>query len=120
MTSLTQTLGEIPCLGVDETELKQSYRQNPWPIDLPAGMIQRPELMALNQAVFPQLHEKFGGRKDELERHGLAFTLYQHGVTVFAKNMDEAFNNLARIESCARSYIYGQSIQANARAGARV
>ena len=115
MTSLVQTLGEIPCLGADETKLKNEYRRNPSAIDIPPGMVQRPELMALNQVVFPQLHEKFDSRKHELERHGLAFMLYQHGVTVFAKNMDEAFNNLARIEACARTYIYSQMILANER-----
>jgi len=104
---LMQTLGEVPCLRAEDQRIKEEYLRNPYPVSVPPAMNHRPEIVAVSQRILPQIKEKFGHRKDELKKHGLAFTTYQHGVTVFARNMDEAFNNLARVEASARTYIYG-------------
>lgn len=107
---LIQTLGEVPCLRADDKQIKDEYLRNPYPIKVPPAMNYRPEVVAVVQRILPQIKEKLGHRKDELEKHGLAFTTYKHGVTAFARNMDEAFNNLARVEASARAYIYGSLI----------
>lgn len=103
---LMQTLGEVPCLRADDQKIKEEYFRNPYPVEVPSAMDDRPEIVAVNSVIVPQIGEKFGHRKHELERHGMAFTTYQHGVYVFARNMDEAFNNLARVEAAARTSIY--------------
>lgn len=107
---LMQTLGEVPCLRVEDSEIKAEYFRSPYPVDVPEAMDNRPEVVAVNLQIIPQIEEHFGHRKQELERHGMAFTIYQHGLYVFARNIDEAFNNLARVEASARTYIYGNSI----------
>ncbi|MGE0129554.1 MAG: class II aldolase/adducin family protein [Blastocatellales bacterium] len=107
---LMQTLGEVPCIKVEDQRIKEEYFRQPYPIEVPAAMEHRPEIVAVNQRIVPQIKEKLGHRKHELEKHGLAFTTYQHGIYVFARNMDEAFNNLARVEASARTYIYGSLI----------
>jgi len=107
---LMQTLGEAPCLRVEDQRIKEEYFRRPYPVEVPAAMNYRPDIVAVNQQIVPQIKEKLGHRQHELEKHGLAFTTYQHGVYVFARNMDEAFNNLARVEASARTYIYGSLI----------
>ncbi|MGE0129555.1 MAG: class II aldolase/adducin family protein [Blastocatellales bacterium] len=112
---LMQTLGEVPCLRADDKQIKDDYFRNPYPVKVPPAMNYRPEVAAVSQRILPQVKEKLGHRKDELAKHGLAFTTYKHGVTAFARNMDEAFNNLARVEASARTYIYGSPIQGRER-----
>jgi ribulose-5-phosphate 4-epimerase/fuculose-1-phosphate aldolase len=107
---LMQTLGEVPCLRAEDQQIKDDYFRNPYPIDVPDAMENRPEIVAVNLQLVPQIEKHFGHRKHELERHGLAFTAYQHGTYVFARNIDEAFNNLARVEASARTYIYSSLI----------
>lgn len=107
---LAQTLGAVPCIRVEDQQIKEEYFRNPYPVTVPDAMDNRPDIVAVNQQIVPQLKSKLGHRAAELERHGLAFTTYQHGIYVFARNMDEAFNNLARIEASARTYIYGSLI----------
>lgn len=107
---LMQTLGEVPCLRVEDQQIKDEYFRNPYPIEVPDAMDNRPEIVAVNLQLVPQIDKHFGHRKQELERHGLAFTAYQHGLYVFARNMDEAFNNLARVEASARTAIYSAAI----------
>lgn len=104
---LMQTLGEVPCLKAEDQQIKEEYLRRPYPVAVPPAMNYRPELVAVAQQILPQIKAKLGHRQQELEKHGLAFLTYRHGVTTFARNMDEAFNNLARIEASARTYIYG-------------
>lgn len=107
---LMQTLGEVPCLRVEDERIKEEYLRQPYPVTVPAAMNHRPEIVAVNQQLIPQIKQRLGHRAHELERHGLAFTVYQHGIYVLARNMDEAFNNLARVEASARTYLYGSLI----------
>jgi len=107
---LIQTLGEVPCLRAEDQQIKDDYFRNPYPIDVPDAMENRPEIVAVNLQLVAQIDKNFGHRKQELERHGLAFTTYQHGIYVFARNIDEAFNNLARVEASARTAIYSSAI----------
>ena len=107
---LMQTLGEVPCLRVEDKQIKDEYLRNPYPVEVPDAMDNRPDIVAVNLQLVPQIDKHFGHRKQELERHGLAFTVYQHGLYVFARNMDEAFNNLARVEASARTAIYSSAI----------
>lgn len=107
---LIQTLGEVPCIKVEDKKIKDDYFAAPYPVNVPPCMANRPDIVAVNNEVIKQIESKMGSRRAELEGHGLAFTEYQHGIFVFAKSIDEAFENLARIESSARNYIYGSMI----------
>ncbi len=101
------TLGAVPCLAANDAEVKSSYRADPTPFDMPEGMVQRPDVAVINVLhLIPQLKEEMSGRAEELRRHGLAFTVYRHGVFAFARNLDEAFDNLNRVESSARTAIH--------------
>src|SRR5262249_36470987 len=79
---LMQRLGEAPCIKVEDQRKKEEYSPQPYPVEVPAAMDYRPDIVAVNQQIVPQIKEKLGHRRHELEKHGLAFTAYQHGVYV--------------------------------------
>ncbi len=45
-------------------------------------------------------------RADEITQHGLAFTIYRHGVVAMARGLYEATENLARVEVSARIALF--------------
>ncbi len=51
-----------------------------------------------------------GKRSQELKRHGLVFTVYKHGIFVLARNIDEAFDNLLRVEKNAQTQIFASML----------
>ncbi|MCK9421228.1 MAG: class II aldolase/adducin family protein [Bacteroidales bacterium] len=108
--NLMDILGEVPCLKAEDAKIKKEFKINDH-TSIPEGMIQRPDVAEIFISyIIPQLKTKFLPRKKELEKHGLAFTIYKHGVFVFARNLDEAFENLMRVEASARNYILSQEL----------
>ena len=112
---LLDTLGEVPCLVTDDFKIKNDFLKNPTSVEIPDAMVQRKDVadVYINH-ILPQIKTLIYPRKEELQRHGLAFTLYRHGVYVLARNIDEAVENLNRVESSARAFIYS-SIVNNAK-----
>jgi len=107
---LMQTLGEVPCLRAEDQQIKDESSVTHTRSKFPTRWTTAPKLWPSTCNCVPQIEKHFGHRKQELERHGLAFTTYQHGIYVFARNIDEAFNNLARVEASARTHIYSSAI----------
>jgi ribulose-5-phosphate 4-epimerase/fuculose-1-phosphate aldolase len=106
-TNEADTLGHIPCLIADDATIKANQRANPTVINLPEGMVQRPDVAAVNlRHLIPQLRQRLAPRAAELTRHGLAFLIYRHGAFAIARHLDEAFDNLHRVEATARTAIY--------------
>ncbi|RCG31954.1 class II aldolase/adducin family protein [Sphaerisporangium album] len=104
VTNRLDILGEVPCLAADDTSVKRGFIADPVPLDLPEGMTPRAEAAAVNLLhIEPQIERVLGARESELAHHGLAFLLYRHGVFVFARTGEEAFDNLARVEEAART-----------------
>lgn len=106
-TNLMDTLGEVPCFYANDLQIKEDVRSGKVKLKIPEAMVQRPDVAAIFLFhIIPQFGKKFLSRKKELEKHGLAFTIYKHGLFAFARNIDEAFENLARVEFSARVAIY--------------
>ncbi len=111
-TNQLDTLGEVPCLAAADAAVKASYLANPIPFDMPEGIVQRADVAAVNVLhLVPQLVARLGPRRGELERHGLAFLVYRHGVFAFARLIDEAFDNLHRVEVGARTALYQATLK---------
>ncbi len=112
VTNGSDTLGEVPCLYCEDAEVKEAARRNASNTRVPSGIVQRPDVYAVNtNFLIPQLLDKFLQRADELERHGLAFTVYRHGIYLFARTVDETVENLARLEASARTAILSQAVR---------
>jgi ribulose-5-phosphate 4-epimerase/fuculose-1-phosphate aldolase len=74
------------------------------PLDLPEGMVQRPEVAAVNLLEYrPQLEQLIAPRAGEMERHGLAFTLYRHGAFTVGRHLEETVDLMLRLEETART-----------------
>ncbi|MEU0722865.1 class II aldolase/adducin family protein [Streptomyces sp. NPDC006140] len=104
VTNRADTFGEIPCLHADDAAVKAAFHANPVPLDLPKGTVQRPEVAAVNVLEYrPQLEKVIAPRASELERHGLAFTLYRHGAFTVGRHLEETVDLMLRLEETART-----------------
>ncbi|MFF4504826.1 class II aldolase/adducin family protein [Streptomyces sp. NPDC001401] len=104
VTNRADTFGEIPCLHADDRAVKAAFLARPVPLDLPEGTVQRPEVAAVNLLEYrPQLEEVIASRASELERHGLAFTLYRHGAFTIGRHVEETVDLMLRLEETART-----------------
>ncbi len=99
-TLQSQVLGDVPCFFNDVDEVKV---RNQWILD--KSEQQFTSAVAgwdFGPAHFEYLYEPIlkvlGPRADELQKHGLAFTFYKHGVFVVARTLSEAFDDLIRVE----------------------
>lgn len=107
VTNQADTLGEIPCLVADDAAVKEQVRSGQLTVEVPEGIVQRPDVNAVNvTALIPQLRAHFLSRAAEITRHGLAFTIYRHGVVAMARSLYEATENLARVEVSARTALF--------------
>ncbi|MET9528234.1 class II aldolase/adducin family protein [Streptomyces coeruleorubidus] len=114
VTNRADTFGEIPCLHADDTAVKRKFLADRVPLDLPEGMVQRPEVAAVNLLEYrPQLEKVIAPRADEMERHGLAFTLYRHGAFTVGRHLEETVDLMLRLEESARTAL----LQAHLTAG---
>lgn len=107
VTNQADTLGEIPCLVADDVTVKEQVRSGQLTVDVPEGIVQRPDVNAVNLTqLVPQLRAHFVPRASEITRHGLAFTIYRHGTVTMARGLYEATENLARLEVSARTALF--------------
>ncbi|MEU9979491.1 class II aldolase/adducin family protein [Streptomyces sp. NPDC051014] len=99
--------GEIPCLHADDLTVKADFQKNPVPLDLPEGMVQRPEVAAVHMLEYRrQLDELIAPRAGELKDHGLAFTMYRHGTVVVGRRPSEMTDYMLRLEESARTALF--------------
>ncbi|WP_410631214.1 class II aldolase/adducin family protein [Amycolatopsis sp. cmx-4-83] len=106
-TNKLDTMGEVPCFTSDDPAVKEDVLTGRVDIEVAECMGSRPDVIAgYLLTVNPQMLEHFGPRAGELDRHGLGFVVYRHGVFVFARHLDEAVENLTRIEVSARTALF--------------
>ncbi|MER6074661.1 class II aldolase/adducin family protein [Streptomyces sp. NPDC001817] len=107
VTNRADTFGQIPCLHADDSMVKAKFLADPVALDLPQGMVQRPEVAAVNLLEYrPQMEHLIAPRADELERHGLAFTLYRHGAFTVGRHLEETVDLMLRLEETARTALH--------------
>ncbi|MBI5405744.1 class II aldolase/adducin family protein [Candidatus Kaiserbacteria bacterium] len=107
-TLQSQILGEVLCIHADDADLKKEYRERKPFIEVPSGLHARPDVWYVMQKVAELTAKALEPRNHEMEKHGLAITHYQHGIFVFGRNLDEAFDNLERVEANARTIIFSR------------
>ncbi|MBV9139748.1 MAG: class II aldolase/adducin family protein [Pseudonocardiales bacterium] len=106
VTNQLDTLGEVPCLAVDDTAIKARVRTGEREVQVPEGIVARPDVHAVTVELIPQLLATLGPRAADVQRHGLGFLIYRHGAVTLARSLYEATENLARIEVAARTARY--------------
>lgn len=104
----SQIIGDVPCLMSDADETRDRSKKT---------IAKQEERMTSGMQGYDYAYEHFKGflaeaeavlrpREEELKRHGLVFTVYQHGIFVVARNLDEAFDNLIRVERNAQIQLF--------------
>jgi hypothetical protein len=106
VTNRADTFGDIPCLHADDRTVKAEFIAAPVPLDLPEGMVQRPDVAAVTLLHYrPQLEQIIAPRAEEMQRHGLAFTLYRHGAFTVGRQLEETAHLMLRLEESARTAV---------------
>ncbi|MFD7057161.1 class II aldolase/adducin family protein [Streptomyces mirabilis] len=106
VTNRADTFGEIPCLHANDSTVKADFIADPVPLDLPQGMVQRPDVAAVTLLYYrPQLEKLIAPRAEEMQRHGLAFTLYRHGAFTVGRQLEETADLMLRLEESARTAV---------------
>jgi ribulose-5-phosphate 4-epimerase/fuculose-1-phosphate aldolase len=97
-------LGEIPCMRPEEPDLDIKTRelQQASTSPLPSGYSQRGEVYAVNERLGPMVDKILEPRRAELKRHGIAYSIYRHGIVVVARHLEEATENIERVETSAK------------------
>lgn len=104
-TLQSMIMGVIPCAVVDDGLLKAEFLQQSLSLKVPSGLHDRPDVFYVMQRVAQEVVQLLKPRNEELQKHGLAATHYQHGVFVFGRSLGEAFDNLERAEANARALL---------------
>jgi ribulose-5-phosphate 4-epimerase/fuculose-1-phosphate aldolase len=101
----SEILGIVPCIQVDDRKLKEKFFSENLRVAVPTGLHARPDVYYVMREVADITAASLRPRNDEMDKHGLAVTHYQHGIFVFGRNIDESFDNLERVEANARTII---------------
>ncbi len=112
LTLQSQILGEVPCFESDVDTIKDrhiNYGGRP-DIQKHSGTKGRDYVYDHFDGLRAPILQLAIARRHELRDHGLAFTIYKHGIFVIARNLNEAFDNLIRIERNAQVQILKQNL----------
>lgn len=113
LTLHSKILGSVPCFSSDADEIR----------DRSGGLVAAKEERMTSGVegyayahkhfleVLPQIENILGPRRSELQRHGLAFNVYKHGIFTFGRNLNEAYDNLIRVERNAQVQILSKAAQ---------
>jgi ribulose-5-phosphate 4-epimerase/fuculose-1-phosphate aldolase len=111
--------GDVPCILFRDGEFKARFKSDPWPVPMPAAMLSsRPDVAAVGQAIAGEAIERLLPRAAELGAHGLAFTMYRHGLVVFAGSLTRAVQDVTAIEANARAAWRASAVRAAHEASA--
>lgn len=100
----SQILGNVPCLASNADDVKNRSTEFIHETEqrMTSGMVGYKYAFEHFEQFLVHMKEHLLCRHDELRRHGLAFTVYKHGIFVVARSLSEAFDNLIRVERNAQ------------------
>lgn len=111
LTLHSQIIGSVPCFTSDVDEILN--RNVGFGSRIPIqrqGTRGRDYVYTHFERLGDQLQVFASKRSNEVTEHGLAFTVYKHGIFVLARTLDEAFDNLIRVERNAQVQILSSLI----------
>lgn len=100
----SKILGNVPCLQSDADEVsdRSTAFLGETEEEITSGIMGYRYAYAHFESLLDEIKSKIIPRGGELARHGLAFTVYKHGIFIAARNLSEAFDNLVRVERNAQ------------------
>jgi ribulose-5-phosphate 4-epimerase/fuculose-1-phosphate aldolase len=103
--NLMDAVGRVPCLLSDDHNIKTKVLEGKVSVKVPSGIVQRPEIYAVNMTLVEQVRSAFDSRISQLPKRPLGFLLQRHGVFTFASELQFAVDAMYRIESSCRTAI---------------
>ena len=104
-TLQSKLTGIMPCIYVDDRAEKRRMVANEITVNVPTGIHSRPDVFFVMDQVGQKVVEVLTPRNNEMLEHGLAANHYEHGGFWFGRTIDEALENLIRMEANAKSLV---------------
>lgn len=109
--NLLDALGDVPCLLANDQAIKDSVLKSTDRPVVPTGIVQRPDVYAINMHLVAQLRDRFSQRFSMVPRRPLAFLIQRHGLFSFGRDLDTAIDAARRVESSCRTALLARLIQ---------
>lgn len=113
-TLQSQILGEVPCIDSNADELREGHPTafvDESEKQMTSGMAGYGYALDHFRGLITDIERSLGSRRHELKRHGLAFIVYRHGIFVIARTLNEAFDNLIRVERNAQVQLLARLLE---------
>jgi len=107
-TLQSKLIGVVECVLVDDRKEKESFEKENAELAIPSGLHCRQDVYFVMKQVGELVGEVLYRRHEELSRHGIVVTHFEHGLFSFGRNLEEAFDNGYRSVRNAQAIIYSK------------
>lgn len=111
LTLQSKLIGDVLCINIDDRKEKKIMKKNKFCINVPSGLYARPDVYFVMDKVGIEVGKILSRRNEEFQRHGIAITHFEHGLFVFGRSVEEAFENGYRTFRNAQTIIYSQMLK---------
>jgi len=108
MSLQSKTIGDVECVVVDDRKEKAEYAASGKTISVPTGFHSREDVYYVMTKVSKKAEEVIKKRENELEKHGILVTHFEHGMFAWGRTIDEAFENAYRSYRNCQTHIYNK------------
>jgi ribulose-5-phosphate 4-epimerase/fuculose-1-phosphate aldolase len=88
---------------IEKAKLERSNQSSK--IQVPSGLHSRVDVYYVMEQVGKKAATHLRPRNKEMQTHGLGINHFEHGIFVFGRNLNEAYENLERIEANAQALL---------------
>lgn len=104
-TLQSKLIGKVRCIKVDDRKEKEYFFKNQPQFDVPSGVHTRPDVLWSMNKVADKAADIIMEKGDELEKHGIVISQFEHGFFAWGRTVDEAFENAYRARRNAQALL---------------
>ena len=104
-TLQSKLIGKVRCIKVDDRKEKEYFFKNQPQFDVPSGVYTRPDVLWSMNKVADKAADIIMEKGDELEKHGIVISQFEHGFFAWGRTVDEAFENAYRARRNAQALL---------------
>lgn len=109
--NLMDAIGEVPCLRANDKEIKEKAIKSTDALVVPSGIVQRPDVYAVNMRLIEEFVSKMSDRCDNVASRPMAFLIEKHGLVAVGRDLYSAMDAALRLESSCRTAILSRLVR---------
>ena len=110
-TLQSKLLGDVQCAIVDDRKEKKYMKDNNIDVKVPTGLHSRPDVYYVMKQAGEKSAKFIKERTDELDKHGIVVTHFEHGLTAWGRSVEEAFDNAYRSVRNAQASLFTKLLE---------